>query len=70
MHNSIKSIPLEDLVIGRCYELHSRNLCRGVWDGKEFHGIRTKFGQQFMDSEIHYELDSRYGTAVAVRELK
>ena len=59
-------IPLKELEIGKCYELESRNLNQGVWDGKEFHGIRYKFGDLFMDSEIHYDLDDRHGTAQAV----
>lgn len=65
----MKYIPLDELEIGECYELESRNIPRGVWDGKEFHGIRYKFGQQFMDSEIHYDLDERHGTAQAVCKL-
>ena len=59
-------IPLDKLEIGQCYELESRNLQRGVWDGKAFHGIRYKFGDLFIDSEIHYDLDERYGTAKAI----
>ena len=62
--------PLADLEVGAAYELESRNLSVGIWDGKEFHGIRTKFGSQFMDSEIHWDLDTRYGTAQAVKRLK
>lgn len=65
----MKYIPLEELEVGKAYELESRNLSVGVWDGKEFHGIRTKFGNQFMDSEIHYDLDDHYGTAQAVALL-
>jgi len=62
-------IPLAELEVGECYELESRNLRSGVWDGKEFHGIRYKFGDLFMDSEIHYDLDDHYGTAQAVCKL-
>ena len=63
-------IPLKELEIGECYELDSRNLRKGVWDGKEFHGIRLKFGDLFMDSEIHYDLDDHYGTAKAISKLE
>jgi len=63
-------IPLDKLEVGECYELESRNLRKGVWDGKEFHGIRYKFGDLFMDSEIHYDLDDRYGTAKAICKLE
>lgn len=62
-------IPLTDLEVGEAYELHARNISRGVWDGRAFHGIRRKFGGAFMDNEIHYDLDDRYGTAVAIRKL-
>ena len=62
-------IPVEDLVVGRAYELIARNLTYGIWDGKEFHGIRHKFGDKFMDVEIHYDLDDRYGSAQPIREL-
>ena len=60
-------IPLEELEIGAAYELGARNIRVGIWDGREFHGIRTKFRDRFMDSEIHWDLD---GTAVALRRLK
>jgi hypothetical protein len=63
-------IPIEELEIGYAYELEARNIFIGIWDGKEFHGIRTKFGNKFMDSEIHYDLDDHYGTAKAIRKLK
>lgn len=62
-------IPIEELEVGKAYELDARNISIGIWDGKEFHGIRTKFGTQFMDSEIHYDLDPHHGTAVAIKEL-
>ena len=64
-----EQVPLEQLVVGLPYELKARNIRYGIWDGREFHGIRRKFGQEFMDSEIHYDLDDRYGTALAVRVL-
>jgi len=62
-------IPMRDLVIGHCYVVESRNIRCGIWDGKAFHGIRRKFGDLFMDSEIHYDLDDRHGTARAVKEM-
>jgi len=63
------SVEFKDLEIGKCYELESRNLRQGVWDGSKFHGIRYKLGDFFMDSEIHYDLDDRHGTAKAIRVL-
>jgi len=66
----LKHIPLADLEIGECYELTSRNLRRGVWDGKDFHGIRYKFGKLFMDKETHWDLNDHFGTAQAIRKLE
>ena len=63
-------IPLADLEVGECYELESRNLPRGVWDGEKFHGIRLKFGKKFIDTEVHWDLDDHYGTAQAIRKLE
>lgn len=65
----LERIPLEQLEVGKAYELAARNLHIGVWDGTYFHGIRRKFGEQFMDQETHYDLDDHHGTAVAVKEL-
>jgi hypothetical protein len=63
-------IPLEELEVGAAYELEARNIHIGIWDGKEFHGIRYKFGDRFMDSEIHYDLDDHHGTAQAIAKLE
>ena len=65
-----KFIPLADLEIGMAYEIESRNISCGIWDGEAFHGIRYKFGQLYMDSEIHWDLDDHHGTAQAIRKLE
>ena len=62
-------IAVAELEIGQCYELDSRNLQRGIWDGHAFHGVRYKFGYTFIDNEIHYDLDDHYGTAKATKLL-
>lgn len=47
-------IPVEQCVKGRVYELFCRNLTYGVYaDRGQFIGIRTKFGDRFLDSEYH-----------------
>lgn len=61
-----ESIPLEELVVGEAYLLEARNIRIGIWDGNAFHGIRNKFGTSFIDSEIHYDLCTRHGTAKAI----
>lgn len=63
-------IKLEQLRQGRVYRLQSRNLESGVWNGKDgFVGIRTKFGQRFLDMEIHWDLSETIGTAQALEVL-
>lgn len=49
----------------RAYLIVSRNLVAGFWDEKAlgFHGIRTKFGRQFIDTEYHWDTGGHYGTA-------
>jgi hypothetical protein len=68
--DKIKFIPLDELEVGKAYELQARNIRYGIWDGEMFHGIRVKFGQKFMDCKIHWDLCDRHGTANAIRELK
>lgn len=62
------------------YLLKSRNLATGVFDPEStwpgnvqnggFIGIRTKFGNRFLDTEYHYELGPPFGTAHALKELE
>ena len=63
-------IELKDLIVGEAYRLDARNIRIGIWDGECFHGMRHKFGNTFIDKEIHYDLDPRYGTAKAKEWLK
>jgi len=63
-------IKLEQLQRGEVYRLRSRNLESGVWNGKDgFVGIRSKFGQRFLDMEIHWDLSETFGTAQALEPL-
>ena len=64
-----EGVPLADLEKGQAYEIKARNFSVGIWDGKAFHGLRYKFGDYFIDQEIHWDLDNKYGTAVAMRKL-
>lgn len=67
--NAREPIPLAALELGQAYEVDGRNISIGIWDGRAFHGIRHKFGDYFIDSEIHYDLDDKYGTAQAMKRL-
>jgi len=62
-------IKVEDLVIGEAYKLNSRNIPIGIWDGKEFHGVRSKFGANFIDTELHYDVGPPHGTAKPIKKL-
>tara|TARA_R110000823_G_scaffold261418_3_gene382144 strand:- start:229 stop:432 length:204 start_codon:yes stop_codon:yes gene_type:complete len=62
-------IKKEDLKVGLAYNLHSRNINPGIWDGKEFHGVRSKFGQTFMDTEYHWDDGAPHGTAKPTKLL-
>jgi hypothetical protein len=67
-----------ELLHRRIYRLYSRNLRLGVWDGTAggpgsqytggFIGIRTKFGNRFLDMEFHFEDGPPFGTAVAMED--
>lgn len=62
-------IDLDQLKVGFLYEIDSRNISKGVWDGEGFVGIRTKFGNRFLDKEIHWDLSKNFGTATPQKEL-
>ena len=62
-------ITIEECVHGGFYKIHGRNFGYGVCikgDGRfktQFYGIRYKFGDRFLDGEIHLDENDRYGTA-------
>ena len=63
-----KDIPylkLSECEVGRVYLLNSRNLKFGAFDDRgEFVGIRHKFGNTFLDAEIHWDREGSWrGTA-------
>lgn len=61
-------IKLEDCVRGRVYQIHSRNLSFGVFNGDGgFIGIRFKFNSRFLDTEWHW--DHGRGTAKPLKDL-
>jgi hypothetical protein len=54
---------MEELIKGRIYKLECRNLLCGVWNGvNAFIGIRHKWGDEFLDTEYHWDFDDHYGT--------
>jgi hypothetical protein len=64
------TIPLADCKKGHIYRVGTRNLGFAVFNGEySFIGIRTKFGNEFLDEEIHQEVSSVYGTAYPSEDL-
>ena len=68
MGNRIK---IEDCKHGWVYRLYSRNLKVGMFDAntKAFVGVRTKFGQKFLDREYHWDTGAPHGTCSPTEEL-
>lgn len=52
-----KRIKIEDLKDRWLYQVRARSFQIAVWDAKEQHfvGIRTKFGNRYLDSENHWD---------------
>jgi hypothetical protein len=67
----IDYIPLVLCKHGYLYEIHSRNLSHGVFNGADrgFIGIRTKFGSRFLFTEYHYDTGAPHGTAKPFMEM-
>ena len=64
-------IPLEDCKPKIIYRIASRNLSVGIYDpdSKGFVGPRSKFGDAFLFTEIHWDADPNYGTAKPLNEI-
>lgn len=63
-------IPLAECRKGQVYELRSRNLERGVFDGETgFIGVRAKLGSRYLFTEYHWETGPPHGTAAPLRRL-
>ena len=55
-------IPIKDLHAGQAYHGCGRNFDVAIWTGKAFAGLRTKFGDRYIDEELHYDTDEHHGT--------
>jgi hypothetical protein len=66
-------IPLSQCQDHHLYQIQSRNLSYGVFDKARsgFVGIRTKFGNRYLATEYHWDIDEPYGTVqpIAMIEL-
>ena len=67
---SIGKIPIAECTPGRVYQIQSRNLTFGVYDGEEgFIGIREKFGHRYLFTEYHWDQGPPHGTVSGQRDL-
>lgn len=56
-------IALHDCVVRGVYRVTARNVTIGVFCGNgAFVGIRTKFGDRYLDVEYHRDYSTRHGT--------
>ena len=63
-------IPIAECTPGRVYQIQSRNLTFGVYDGNEgFIGIREKFGHRYLFTEYHWDQGPPYGTVSGQKDL-
>lgn len=67
-NNSIylKKNELEEYCI---YECDARNFSVGVWINEKMYGLRTKFTDTFLDYEIHFDDDPKYGTCKPLKKI-
>lgn len=71
-----RRVPRNEVVLGRAYVIHARNGGVGVavLDGRRRSELgyrlhRVKFGSHFLDTEIDWEDDENFGTAIPLRLL-
>ena len=63
-------IPLKDCKKGYVYELSSRNLLVGLFDGDAgFIGIRKKFGNLYLFTEYHWDTGPPFGTVQPLKQI-
>lgn len=70
MRRDPKLPKMEECVTGRVYQLRCRNLRFGVYDGKgAFFGIRSKWGEDYIDREFHWDKSIHHGTVIGIKDL-
>ena len=63
-------IPKEQLILGRAYFVKARNFRYAIWTGKDFAGLRYKFGSYFIDHEAHWDDGAPHGTCIPLELLE
>jgi len=62
-------LKFNDCINGYLYEVDGRNFKLAIFYNNKFYGIRYKFGHHFIDTEMHYDMDPKYGTVKPIKEL-
>lgn len=63
-------IPLESCIFGHVYRVVARNFGAAVFDGVNgFVGLRHKFGEVFLDTELHWDAGESNGTVKPMEDL-
>ena len=64
-------LPVEELKPLHLYRLHARNASWGIWHPKRkvFVISRFKFKDNYLCSEVHWDLSSHFGTAKPLKDL-
>lgn len=57
-----KTIPITEIEPYHLYRGEGNNFNLAVWYGGRFYGLRHKWGQVYVDGELHYDADEHYGT--------
>lgn len=67
----LEYLTIEECEDGMTYKIDGRNFDYGVYTikTKSFLGIRHKFGNQFIDSEEHYDCGAPHGTVFPFEKL-
>ena len=60
----------EECKEGYTYEVDGRNFTYAIFYKGVFYGIRHKFGDTFIDNEIHWDKDDHYGTVKPLKEIE
>ena len=55
-------IPKDQLIVGALYRIQARSYSKAIWNGTDFDGVRTKWGDKFWFGEYHYDDGAPYGT--------
>jgi len=61
----LKKEELEDFCLYKC---EARNFSIGIWFNGKMHGLRRKFGDEYVDTEYHWD-DENYGTCRPLKKI-